>query len=148
LTTTVVFTLIFNLIARMPTDDISPVLFYLSGVIMWSNFSANLTTTSDVFAANMGIFGKVYFPRLAIPVATVLTNFVALGMQIGVFAVVYAIEVSLGNAQPPSPWAVFALPLFAVNAVVALGFGSLLSGLTTRYRDLIQVLGFGVQLWM
>src|SRR5262249_23294938 len=122
--------------------------FYLSGVVMWSNFSANLMTTSDVFTANMGIFGKVYFPRLAIPIATVLTNFISLGMQLVVFAGIYAAEVALGRATPPPLWAALALPLFVANAVVALGFGLLLSGLTTRYRDMVQLLGFGVQLWM
>ena len=148
LTTTAVFTVIFSLIARIPTDQISPTLFYLSGVIMWSNFSANLMTTSDVFTTNMGIFSKVYFPRLAIPIATVLTNFISLGMQLVVFAAVFAIEVAAGHATLPSLWVVFALPLFVVNAIVALGFGLLLSGLTTRYRDMVQVLGFGIQLWM
>jgi lipopolysaccharide transport system permease protein len=148
LTTTVVFTVIFGMIAKISTDQISPTLFYLSGVIMWSNFSANLMTTSDVFTTNMGIFSKVYFPRLAIPIATVLTNFISLGMQLAVFAAVFAAEVAAGHAAPPSIWAVFALPLFVVNAIVALGFGLLLSGLTTRYRDMVQVLGFGIQLWM
>jgi lipopolysaccharide transport system permease protein len=148
LTTTAVFTVIFSLIARIPTDQISPTLFYLSGVIMWSNFSANLMTTSDVFTTNMGIFSKVYFPRLAIPIATVLTNFISLGMQLVVFAAVFAIEVAVGHATLPSLWVVFALPLFVMNAIVALGFGLLLSGLTTRYRDMVQVLGFGIQLWM
>src|ERR1700674_170114 len=102
LTTTAVFTVIFGMIARIPTDQISPTLFYLSGVIMWSNFAANLMTTSDVFIANMGIFSKVYFPRLAIPIATVLTNFISLGMQLAVFAAVYAIEVAAGHAALPS----------------------------------------------
>src|SRR5262249_52778944 len=148
LTTTAVFTVIFSLIAQISTDQISPTLFYLSGVVMWSNFSANLMTTSDVFTANMGIFGKVYFPRLAIPIATVLTNFISLGMQLVVFAGIYAAEVALGRATPPPLWAALALPLFVANAVVALGFGLLLSGLTTRYRDMVQLLGFGVQLWM
>jgi homopolymeric O-antigen transport system permease protein len=148
LTTTAVFTVIFSLVARLPTDQISPALFYLSGIVMWSNFSANLMTTSDVFVANMGIFSKVYFPRLAIPIATVLTNFISLGMQLAVFAAVFAVEAIAGRVAPPSPWVVLALPLFVVNALVALGFGLLMSGLTTRYRDMIQVLGFGIQLWM
>jgi lipopolysaccharide transport system permease protein len=148
LTTTAVFTVIFSLIARLPTDQISPTLFYLSGVVMWSNFSTNLMTTSDVFVANMGIFNKVYFPRLAIPIATILTNFISLGMQLGVFAAAFAVEAIAGHVAVPSAWVVLALPLFIVNALVALGFGLLMSGLTTRYRDMTQVLGFGVQLWM
>ena len=148
LTTTAVFTVIFGLIAGIPTDRIAPTLFYMSGVIIWSNFSANVVMTSDVFIANSAMFGKVYFPRLAVPIATVFTNFISLALQLAVFVVLYAVEVSVGRAQPPSLAAIFVLPLFAINALIALGFGLLFSGLTTRYRDLIQVLGFGIQLWM
>jgi len=148
LMTTAVFTVVFGVIGAMPTDGVPPVLFYISGVVLWSNFSSNLTSTSDVFVANMGLFGKVYFPRLTIPIATVLTNLITLAVQIAVFSLVYLIAAYFGARVRPSLW-VLCLPLlFAASITMAVGVGLLVSALTTRYRDLTSMLGTVLQLWM
>jgi lipopolysaccharide transport system permease protein len=148
LTTTAVFTLIFGVIARMPTDGISSSLFYLSGIVMWSNFSSNLVATSDVFVTNMAVFGKVYFPRLTVPIATVLTSFVTLLLHLAIFLAFLMVEIASGRAGWPGIWIVLSPLLFAANAIFAVGLGLILSSLTTRYRDLISVVGFGTQLLM
>lgn len=148
LATTGIFLVIFGMIAKISTDNTSPVLFYMSGIILWSNFASNVTGTSDVFVANMALFGKIYFPRISIPIATILTSFIALSMQSVVFAGLYAYLVFIGAMQAPSPLILFVPLLFVANAVLALGFGMLFSSLTTRYRDLTFALGFCMQLWM
>lgn len=147
LTTTGIYLVIFGAIANIPTDSISPSLFYMSGIIMWANFAGNVTATSDVFVANSGLFGKIYFPRICVPLATVITNFIALTLQATVFCCLYVFLV-LKGAPPPSPYAVFGPLVLVANAVLALGFGLAFSSLTTRYRDLTFALGFGMQLWM
>lgn len=147
LTTTGIYLVIFGAIANIPTDSISPSLFYMSGIILWSNFAGNVTGTSDVFVANSGIFGKIYFPRICVPIATVITNFIALGLQVALFSCLY-IVLALKGSPSPSSFVVFAPLVLVVNAILALGFGLAISSLTTRYRDLTFALGFGVQLWM
>jgi lipopolysaccharide transport system permease protein len=148
LMTTAVFTVVFGFIGAMPTDRVPPVLFYLSGVVVWSNFSSNLVSTSDVFVANMGLFGKVYFPRLTIPIATVLTNLITLVVHLAVFFSVFLIAVHLGASTRPTIWIVFWPLLFAANIAMAFGVGLTVSALTTRYRDLTSMLGSVVQVWM
>jgi lipopolysaccharide transport system permease protein len=147
LTTTGIYLVIFGAIANIPTDSIPPTLFYMSGVILWSNFAGNVTATSDVFVANSGIFGKIYFPRICVPIASVITNFIALLLQVTVFCCLFVALVLKGSPSP-SPYVVFAPIVLVMNAVLALGFGLALSSLTTRYRDLTFALGFGIQLWM
>lgn len=148
LMTTAVFTVVFGLIGAMPTDGVPPVLFYLSGVVVWSNFSSNVNSTSDVFVANMGLFGKVYFPRLTIPIATVLTNLITLTVHVAVFFLVFCIAALLGAAPRPSVWIVLCPLLFVANIAMAFGVGLIVSALTTRYRDLASMLGTVIQLWM
>jgi lipopolysaccharide transport system permease protein len=148
LMTTAVFTLVFGVIGAMPTDGVSPVLFYISGVVVWSNFSSNLVSTSDIFVANMGLFGKVYFPRLTIPIATVLTNLITLAVQVAVFFSVFLIAAYFGTSVRPSLWIVCCPLLFAANIAMAVGVGLSVSALTTRYRDLTSMLGTVLQLWM
>lgn len=148
LMTTAVFTVVFGLIGAMPTDGVPPVLFYLSGIVVWSNFSSNLTSTSDVFAANMGLFGKVYFPRLTIPIATVLTNLITLTVHVAVFFAVFLVAAQFSGSARPTWWIVFCPLLFAANVAMAFGVGLTVSALTTRYRDLTSMLGTVVQLWM
>jgi lipopolysaccharide transport system permease protein len=148
LATTAVFTIIFGWIAKMPTDRVSPILFYLSGVVMWSNFSANVVGISDVFGTNMSVFGKVYFPRLTVPIATILTNFVTSALQLAIFLAGLSVEVAANRGATPGIWMVACPLLFVANAVFAAGIGLIFSSLTTRYRDLISVVAYGIQLGM
>jgi lipopolysaccharide transport system permease protein len=147
LMTTAVFTVVFGLIGAMPTDGVPPVLFYLSGIVVWSNFSSNLVMTSDVFVANMGLFGKVYFPRLTIPIATVLTNLITLVVHVAVFFAVYLVAAHFGASPRPTIWLIFCPLMFAANIAMAFGVGLAVSALTIRYRDLTSMLGTVVQLW-
>jgi lipopolysaccharide transport system permease protein len=145
---TSVFTLVFNRIANIPTDGLPPFLFYLTGLVAWNYFAACLTKTSDVFTSNAGIFGKIYFPRLAVPVAIVITNVAAFAFQfvlVCAFLVFFALR---GAPIMPTLW-LLALPLFVLHlAALALGVGILLSSMTTRYRDMSFLVGFGTQLWL
>ena len=147
-TATIVYTVVFGMIARVPTDNISPVLFYLSGVVVWTSFASNVVGTSDIFATNMAVFGKVYFPRLAVPLATVLSNLVTSALQLTCFFLVIFVEVAANGQPSPSVWAIACPALFIVNGLFAMGIGLLCSALTTRYRDLIPIVGAGLQLWM
>lgn len=145
---TLVFTVIFGRVAKIPTDGVPHVLFYLAGIVVWNYFSISLTKTSDTFYANAGIFGKVYFPRLAVPLSVVITNLITFAIQFGVFTVFLLIFYLKGMAFSLHWTAVF-LPLLIIQmAALGLGTGIIVSSLTTRYRDLVYLVSFGVQLWM
>ncbi|HZP66381.1 MAG TPA: ABC transporter permease [Rudaea sp.] len=148
LLTTSVFTLVFNRIANIPTDGLPPFLFYLTGLVLWNYFAACMTKTSDTFTANAGIFGKIYFPRLTVPVAVVITNLVTFAIQ---FLLVCAFLAFYSLRSVPvqvNGW-LFVLPLLVLHvAALALGVGILLSSMTTRYRDMTFLVGFGAQLWL
>jgi len=148
LLTTIVFTVIFGRIAKIPTDGIPQMLFYLSGVVVWNYFAGCLNKTSDTFVGNAYLFGKVYFPRLAVPVSVVISNLITFGVQFILFAgfwLYFYINGSTGNPQ----LSILFLPLLVLQmAALGLGFGIIVSSLTTKYRDLSQLVGFGVQLWM
>ncbi|GBR73014.1 lipopolysaccharide transport system permease protein [Candidatus Termititenax aidoneus] len=142
------FTLIFGAIAGLPTDGVPTILFYLSGVVCWSYFSDCLLTTSNTFTANAAIFGKVYFPRLVVPVSTVLSGLIKFAIQFALFLVIYLIYLLQGAAVQPS-FLILALPLLlAQMAALALGLGIIASSLTTKYRDLALAMTFFVQLMM
>jgi lipopolysaccharide transport system permease protein len=146
--TTVVFTVIFGNIAKLPTDGLPPFLFYLAGNTVWVYFSACVTSTSDTFAGNAAIFGKVYFPRLSVPISIVISNLISFGIRLGVFLVFMAYFALKGSIVQVTWW-VFLLPvLLIIMAGLGLGFGIIISSLTTKYRDLQQLVGFGVQLMM
>jgi lipopolysaccharide transport system permease protein len=146
--TTVVFTIVFGRIANIPTDGIPAPLFYMAGVVLWSYFASCMTKTSDTFAANANIFGKVYFPRLVVPISIVISNLISLGIQFVLFLALLVIFVWQGSARGPTVW-LFAMPLLVLQvAALGLGVGTMLSSLTTKYRDLTFVVGFGTQLWM
>jgi lipopolysaccharide transport system permease protein len=148
LLTTVVFTVIFGKVARLSTDGFPPFLFYLSGVIAWKYFSDCVSSTSNTFVGNAHIFGKVYFPRLTVPVSVVISNLMSLGIQFLVFLAFFAYYWLNGEVTHPQP-AVFLLPLLVLQmAALGLGFGIMVSAMTTRYRDLTHLVGFGLQLWM
>jgi lipopolysaccharide transport system permease protein len=148
LMTTIVFTVVFGRVASIPTDGVSPFLFYFAGVVCWQYFSTNLAKTSDTFAANAGIFGKVYFPRLVTPVSVLISNLAQFGIQFAVFVCALAWYRLRGSTAGPT-LSVILLPfLMLQSAALALGVGLIVSSLTTRYRDLTYLIGFGVQLWM
>lgn len=146
--TTIVFTIVFGKIANIPTDNIPPMLFYLAGLLTWNYFSTCLTSTSTTFLRNAGIFGKVYFPRLAVPVSVVISNLLAFGIQLFLFLMFYAYFYIKGAPVSPNLW-IFTIPLLLIQtAALGLGVGIWISSLTTRYRDLQNAVGFGAQLWM
>ena len=148
LLTTLVFTVIFGNIAHLPTDGLPPFLFYLPGVIAWKYFADCLTSTSNTFVANANLFGKVYFPRLTVPCSVVITNLIAFGIQFLLFMAFFAYYWAHSTVIAPQP-ALLLLPVLVIQmASLGLGFGIIVSSLTTRYRDLSQLVAFGVQLWM
>ena len=146
--TTLVFLLVFGKIANIPTDGIEPVLFYMSGISIWNYFSACLTSTSNTFVANAGIFGKVYFPRLVIPLSTVLSNVVKFGIQFLLLLAVMAFYgIKSHHFHFGLSWLLIPL-LVLMMAGLGLGLGIIISSLTTKYRDFTVLIGFAVQLLM
>jgi lipopolysaccharide transport system permease protein len=148
LLSTIVFTVIFSRIADIPTDGLPPFLFYMAGIVPWTYFASCLTQTSSTFITNAGIFGKVYFPRIVVPISVVLTNLLTFAIQFGLFLVFLLYFYLMGATIQPNIW-ILLVPLLLVQmAALGLGMGILISSLTTKYRDLAFALGFGVQLWM
>ncbi len=145
--TTIVFTLVFGGIANLPTDGIPPVLFYLAGNTLWGYFSTTMLSVSNVFAGNAAIFGKVYFPRLVTPISTIISSFMRLAIQMILFFIVLGYYISRGEVQP-NMWSLFSPVLILFLALFSLGLGMIFSSLTTKYRDLSLLLGFGVSLFM
>ncbi len=148
LLTTLMFTIIFGKVAAIPTDGAPPFLFYMAGTVIWGYFSGVLTATSTTFTANAGIFGKVYFPRLAVPVATLISKLIGFGIQFLLFLGFLAYFMLSGASVQPNAWVLATPILLLMMAALALGLGVIVSALTTRYRDLAVVVGFGVQLLM
>lgn len=139
---------VFGGIAKMSTDGVPQALFYMAGNVCWLYFSNCLTQTSSTFTANQSMFGKVYFPRMVVPIATVLSNLLRFGIQLGLFAVIYLYFLFYGS-DIHLTWAVLLLPVLVVMlAGLGLGFGILVSSMTTKYRDLSILFSFIVQLWM
>jgi len=148
LLTTLVLTVIFSIVARIPTDGLPPVMFYLSGVVAWRYFSDCLLKTSNSLAGNAGIFGKVYFPRLAVPLSVVISNLISLAIQLLLLACFWGYYYNTGAPVKLMPAAALLPFLVLQMAALGLGCGIIISSLTTKYRDLAQLVGFGVQLWM
>ncbi len=148
LLTTITFTIIFGNIAQLSTDGLPKMLFYMSGITAWNYFSDCLTKTSETFSSNAGIFGKVYFPRLAVPVSIIISNLIKFGIQLGLFLAFYIYFLTQGSAvQPTAALWLFPLLLLMMGAL-GLGAGIIVSSMTTRYRDLRFLVQFGVQLLM
>ena len=146
--TTIVFIVVFTNIAGIPTDGAHPVVFYMSGLTLWTYFSGCLTATSSTFVSNAGIFGKVYFPRLVTPIAVVLSNLVKFFIQ---FMMLLGVMFYFSFQGYPVglSWNILFLPVLLVcTACLALGMGIIISSLTTKYRDFGVLVGFGVQLLM
>ena len=145
--TTIVFTFVFGNIASLPTDGIPPVLFYLAGNTLWGYFSTTMLSVSNVFTGSAGIFGKVYFPRLVTPISTIISSFMRLAIQLLLFWIVLGYFMYRGEVHPNS-WAFLSPVLIIFLALFSLGLGMIFSSLTTKYRDLSLLLGFGVSLCM
>lgn len=146
--TTIVFLLVFGKIANIPTDGIPPILFYMSGITIWNYFSSCLNSTSNTFVANAGIFGKVYFPRLIIPLSTVLSNLIKFAIQ---FLLLMAVFIFYVAKEMPvyAGFSLLMIPILVLMmAAMGLGLGIIISSLTTKYRDLSVLIGFAVQLLM
>ena len=150
LITVVMYMVVFGGIAKIPTDGLPQPLFYLSGICLWQYFSDCLNKTSNTFTANASIFGKVYFPRLIVPISTVVSNLLRFGIQLGLFLVVYAIyQICIIPGQIHTNWYALLLPVLVLMlAGLALGFGILFSSMTTKYRDMSLLLSYFVSLWM
>lgn len=147
--TTIIFFFVFTKIAKIPTAGIDPVLFYLAGITLWNYFSDCLLKTSNTFVANAHIFGKVYFPRLVIPLAVVLSNLIKFGVQLLVFIVVLIYKIIFDGLIISINSTLFLFPvLVIILAILGLGMGILFSALTTKYRDFSFLLAFGIQLAM
>ena len=146
--TVAMYMVVFGGIAGIPTDGIPQALFYLSGVCMWQYFADCLNRTSNTFVDNASLFGKVYFPRIIVPLAHVLSNLLRLGIQLLLFAAVYVFYAFRGVAAGPNAYAWLLPVLVLLLAGLGLGFGILVSSLTTKYRDLQLLFSFLVQLWM
>lgn len=148
LLTMVMYMIVFGGIAGISTDGLPQALFYLAGILCWQYFADCLNKTSSTFTTNQNIFGKVYFPRLIVPLATVSSNLVRLFIQLFLFVVVYVYYLVVGVNVAPN-WYVLLFPLLVLMlAGLALGFGIIISSMTTKYRDLTILFTFVVQLWM
>jgi lipopolysaccharide transport system permease protein len=146
--TTIVFMFVFGGLAGIPTDGIPQSLFYLSGITLWNYFADSLTRTSDTFFLNQSIFGKVYFPRLIAPLSVTITGLIKMFIQLGIFVIVYIWFVLSGSPVVPNTYALLFPILIFILACLGLGFGIIISSLTTKYRDLKFLIAFAVQLWM
>jgi len=146
--TTLMFLLIFGRIARIPTGGIPPVLFYLGGITVWNYFSECLRLTSDTFVKNAGLFGKVYFPRIITPLSIVSSNLVKFSIQLLLFLGVFLYYFLTDEHIQPNITLTLIPVYILILAILALGFGLIISAMTTKYRDLTFLIQFGVQLWM
>lgn len=146
--TSIIYTVVFGGIAGMSTDGVPQLLFYLCSNAIWIFFSTCVTKNATTFTSNAGVFGKVYFPRLTIPISNVLSSIVQFGIQMLLVAVFLVYYVIIG-AVAPNWGACLLIPLVLVHlGMLGLGCGIIISSLTTKYRDLSILVGFGVQLWM
>ncbi|MDX2190677.1 MAG: ABC transporter permease [Bacteroidota bacterium] len=148
LLTTITFTIIFGNIAKIPTDGLPPILFYMSGLILWNYFSTCLTKSSNTFITNSGVFGKVYFPRLVVPIADSISNLISFGIQFVTFIGLFVFYYLKGGNIHPNMFILLLPFLLFLMAGIGLGLGIIVSSLTTKYRDLTFLVSFGVQLFM
>ena len=148
LLTTITYMIVFGGIANLSTDGLPQLPFYLAGVTIWNYFAQTLTTVSTVFTANAAIFGKVYFPRLTMPLSIVISNLVRFGIQFALFLAVWGYFLVRENSLHPNLYMLLTPLLLLLMGLLGLGLGMIFSALTTKYRDLAMLLTFGVQLLM
>lgn len=146
--TSITFTIIFNNVAGIKTGSIPPFLFNLAGIMVWNYFTACLNGTSDTFKSNAGIFGKVYFPRIITPLSIVISNLVKFGIQFCIFVVFYIFFFCQGADLSLNISLLFFPVLIIFMGILGLGLGMIISSMVTKYRDLNNLVGFGVQLLM
>lgn len=145
--TTVVYSIFFGNIAGLGAAGIPNFIFYLSGTIAWTLFASCLVHTADTFISNAGILGKVYFPRLVMPIANSISQFIAFFIQFVFMLCFWGYYLATGAGLQPN-WCILLTPLVLVQlAMLGMGFGTIISSLTTKYRDLTMMVGFGVTLW-
>ena len=147
LLTTITFTIIFGNVAQLSTDGAPKIIFYMAGITLWNYFSTCLTTVSGVFNANASIFGKVYFPRLIMPLTIVISNLMKFAVQFLLF-ICFVVYFTLHNQIQPNSWILLTPFIIILMALISMGIGLILSSMTTKYKDLNQLIGFGVQLFM
>ena len=145
---TITFTVIFGQVAKISTGGAPEILFYLTGITFWNYFSSCLTSTSNTFVSNASVFGKVYFPRLIVPLSVIISNLMKLGIQILLLLIVWVYYIVNSNAVHPQIELLLMPFYLLVFALMGLGFGLIFSALTTKYRDLTFLIAFGVQLLM
>ena len=145
---TIISTFIFGTVAKIPSDGVPYFLFYMCGNVAWTYFSSCLTSTSTTFTGNAGIFGKVYFPRLVMPISTVITGLLNLAIQSLIF-VAFLIGYGIAGMGVTITWMLALVPALVLQmALLGLGCGIIISSMTTKYRDLNVLVGFGVSAWM
>lgn len=146
--TSIIYTFVFGGIAGMSTDGIPQILFYLCSNAIWVFFSSCVTKNASTFTENANVFGKVYFPRLTTPISNVLSSVIQFGVQM-VLVIIFLIYYVLKGEVVPNWWSWLIIPLILLHmGILGLGFGIIISSLTTKYRDLAILVTFGVQLWM
>lgn len=146
--TTVIFTFVFGNLAGLAPSGVPTFIFYLCGSIAWTYFSGCLTATSTTFTANSSIMGKVYFPRLVMPISTVISQLIAFAIQAIFFIAFLIYYYVIGSDVHPNVYMLLTPVLIFQLALLGLGFGIIISALTTKYRDLAMLVGFGTQIWM
>lgn len=146
--TSLTFTVIFGNLAQISTDGLPPILFYMCGITLWSYFADTLSKTSDTFAANSGIFGKVYFPRMIVPLSIVVSNLIKLSIQFLLFLATWIYFFLKTDSIHPNSAVLFIPFLILLVGFMGLSFGIIISSLTTKYRDLKFLVSFGIQLMM
>jgi len=146
--TTVVYTVIFGGLAKIPTDGVPQTLFYYGGSMLWGYFATCLNSATDIFSGNAGLFSKVYFPRLTVPISKAFSSLLSVGIQFATLVAFYFYYALSGATVRPTWW-VFCVPLLLAHlAILGTGIGMIVSSLTTKYRDLRLLVNFGISLWM
>lgn len=149
LLTSITYIIIFSRVAQLSTDGMPPMAFYLAGITIWNYFADTLNKTATVFRDNANVFGKVYFPRLTMPVSIVISSLIRFSIQLGLFLAVWIFYlVQGGTSIEPNGYMALVPFLIVIMGLLSLGFGMIISALTTKYRDMIMLLAFGVQLLM
>lgn len=146
--TTIMYMFVFGGLAGISTDGIPQPLFYMSGILLWNYFNAAFMVSSNVFTANASVFGKVYFPRLVVPLSGITSNLIKFGIQLLLFIIIY-LYYYIQGVNLSTNWTLLLFPLLILMiALHAMSWGLIISALTTKYRDLTQLVAFGIQLFM
>ena len=146
---TLTYMLIFGKIAKLTTDGVPMFLFFNGGIAIWNFFYGCFSSSSSTFAANAGLFGKVYFPRLIMPLASIISSVIKFGIQFSFFLVVYFYAILANGYHPQVGWGLLLIPIcMLLLAGIGFGFGIIISSVTTKYRDVNMLVGFGIQMLM